>query len=117
MWTDEQILQALPDCISIEGDWQTRHFWIDGRMLDPRYSLELVNHSPDGFNWGYGGSGPAQLALAVLLEFLDDDSALGLYQNFKWAWVAQLRQGDIDGYLDLRKIVAKILRERKGVGL
>ena len=32
--------------------------------LDPRYDLR--NHSPTGFAWGYGGSGPSQLALAIL---------------------------------------------------
>ena len=29
--------------------------------LRPRFDLR--NHSPAGFEWGYGGSGPAQLAL------------------------------------------------------
>ena len=31
---------------------------------------DIRNHSPSGFNWGYGGSGPAQLALAILADFL-----------------------------------------------
>lgn len=31
---------------------------------------ELVNHSPTGFEWGYGGSGPAQLAFAILCHHL-----------------------------------------------
>ncbi|HMF28341.1 MAG TPA: DUF6166 domain-containing protein, partial [Candidatus Cybelea sp.] len=30
--------------------------------------LDLYNHSPDGFEIGYGGSGPAQLALAILAD-------------------------------------------------
>ena len=42
--------------------------------LIPERSLELVNHSPSGFEWGYGGSGPAQLALAFLLDYTDDES-------------------------------------------
>ena len=29
------------------------------KPLNPRQ--ELRNHSPTGFEWGYGGSGPAQL--------------------------------------------------------
>jgi len=37
---------------------------VDGRPLDPRNKVR--NHSPDGFEWGYAGSGPAQLALAIL---------------------------------------------------
>jgi hypothetical protein len=36
--------------------------------LDPR--SDLRNHSPDGFNWGYGGSGPAQLSLALTADVL-----------------------------------------------
>src|SRR5579864_1302466 len=59
----------------------------DGRALDPRFDLRF--HSPDGFGWGYGGSGPAQLALALLADWLADDSAaLSLYQEFKWSTVA-----------------------------
>jgi hypothetical protein len=53
--------------------------------------LELRNHSPTGFEWGYGGSGPAQLPLAILADHLGDDCvALNLYQNFKWACIAQI---------------------------
>ncbi len=29
---------------------------------------EIVNHSPNGFNWGYHGSGPVQLALAFMVD-------------------------------------------------
>ena len=39
-----------------------------------------------------GGSGPAQLALAILAEHLGDDhAALNLYQDFKWVCIAQIR--------------------------
>ena len=30
---------------------------------------KIMNHSPNGFSWGYSGSGPAQLALAILCDF------------------------------------------------
>lgn len=40
------------------------------RVLDPRPSQRLWNHSPAGFEWGYFGSGPAQLALAILFDGL-----------------------------------------------
>lgn len=47
-------------------------------------SLRLRNHSPTGFEWGYAGSGPAQLSLAILLHFTGDkEIALGHYQRFK----------------------------------
>jgi hypothetical protein len=29
-----------------------------------------VRHSPAGFNWGYGGSGPAELARCILIDHL-----------------------------------------------
>ena len=62
---------------------------VNGRLLDPR--LDLYNHSPTGFEWGYCGSGPAQLALAILAEHLGDDrQAFNLYQRFKWAVIAEL---------------------------
>ncbi|HTW51640.1 MAG TPA: DUF6166 domain-containing protein, partial [Stellaceae bacterium] len=64
------------------------------RFLDPR--LDLCNHSPTGFEWGYPGSGPAQLALAILADFLGDDArAIALHQEFKWehVWTAPAVRG------------------------
>jgi hypothetical protein len=60
---------------------------VNDRPLNPR--LDLFNHSPTGYEWGYGGSGPAQLALALLADHLrDDERALALYQRFKRAVVS-----------------------------
>jgi hypothetical protein len=62
---------------------------VDGRRLNPRF--DLWNHSPTGFEWGYGGSGPAQLALALLADHCrNDEQALNFYQRFKWAVIAEL---------------------------
>ena len=56
----------------------------DGMTFDPKPSQTVWNHSPDGFNWGYGGSGAAQLALAMLLDATDDkDLAARFHQRFK----------------------------------
>ena len=58
--------------------------------LDPRFDLR--NHSPTGFEWGYGGSGPAQLALAILVDHLsNDDVAQNLYQAFKFRVIGALK--------------------------
>ena len=43
----------------------------------------IVRHSPDGFEWGYGGSGPSDLALNILILFTDQCTADRLYQEFK----------------------------------
>ena len=59
--------------------------------LNPEQSQEIVNHSPDGFNWGYGGSGPAQLALGLLLDATADrEIANRHYQQFKSDVVSQI---------------------------
>jgi hypothetical protein len=59
------------------------------RGLDPRHDLR--NHSPTGFAWGYGGSGPAQLALALAADVLGDDAkAQKVYQRLKFKLVGRL---------------------------
>lgn len=60
--------------------------YVNGMELNPR--LHIRNHSPTGFNWGYGGSGPAQLALAMLAEVAGDQVAERWYQEFKFARIA-----------------------------
>ena len=61
------------------------------RELAPR--LDLRNHSPTGFSWGYLGSGCAQLALALLVDVLGDKGrALDLYQRFKERAIATRNQ-------------------------
>jgi len=65
----------------------------NGRKL--RLRLDLTNHSPTGFEWGYGGSGPAQSALAILADYLHDDvRAIDLHQKFKRDVIAMLPHGD-----------------------
>lgn len=74
----------------IYGNGFTRDVYIDGKKLNPKPSLKLRNHSPDGFNWGYGGSGPSQLALAILLKFMKKDEAACMYHEFKWDKISGL---------------------------
>ena len=57
-------------------------------ILFPKASRKLVDNSDD-FQWGYGGSGPAQLALALLLDATGDtEIALRYYQQFKDEYVS-----------------------------
>jgi hypothetical protein len=57
--------------------------------LDPRYDVR--NHSPTGFECGYSGSGPAQLALAICLDALGNVAqAEAVYQKFKAKVIAGL---------------------------
>lgn len=63
-------------------------FRSDGSGLPLR--LDLRNHSPTGFECGYTGSGPAQLALALLADAFSDQFALANYQDFKRTVIATL---------------------------
>lgn len=40
----------------------------------PSVLRHLVRHSPAGLNWGYGGSGPADLARSLLVDACGDDA-------------------------------------------
>lgn len=58
------------------------------RLLQPRHDLH--NHS-SSFDWGADGPGAAQLALAILADYLGDgDLALKLHEGFKVALIAAL---------------------------
>lgn len=59
------------------------------------WRLDEKNHSPTGLEWGYGGSGPSQLAWCMLRECgLTQPQAARLYMQFKADVVANLpREG------------------------
>lgn len=104
--------------MKITGIWSTREVFLDGKELHPNQSQGWRNHSPDGFAWGYGGSGPAQLALAILLKVFEirrqRPSAFEPYpfnyQEFKWDVIAKLPQGDFDIDLDEGELRMKYQR-------
>ncbi len=95
----------------ITGTSYNRNVAVDGVELKPTESLQVIAYSPDGFNWGYGGSGPAQLALAILLLYVDKDEATRLVQDFKFDIVAKLPN---DFVLDGTTIVDWIEKHKKG---
>ena len=82
---------------------------VDGEPLPLR--LDLFNHSPTGFAWGYHGSGPTQLALAIFAhEFGDDpDAHPAHYQVFKSAVIACL-PGDVPWRLSSAEIREAVRR-------
>jgi hypothetical protein len=82
---------------------------IDGAYLSPEHSQRIMNHSPDGFNWGYHGSGPSQLALAILLAAgVPATRAESLYHQFKRDFVAMWPPGfeldiDVDAWVKAQR--------------
>lgn len=88
--------------------------YVDGEQLDPAESQAVFNHSPDGFSWGYGGSGPAQLALALLLHVgVDDEEAVRMHQAFKRDVVACWPQTDHETDLDIGEWIRRWRVERE----
>ena len=76
-------------------------------ILRPERSQAVKNHSPDGFNWGYAGSGPAQLALAMLLEVTNDEAkALAHYQDFKFQVIAGIASQTTNWEIEEQNILA-----------
>lgn len=72
-----------------------------GESTEFRPIKHVVKHSPGGFNFGYLGSGPADLALSILCDFFQHDPtpaelhsgnypAAPLYQYFKAAFIATI---------------------------
>lgn len=70
--------------------------------LPPR--RDLRDHSPAGFEWGYLGSGPSQLALAIAAFVLEDDAAAtACYQWLKQELIAPLDR-DKPWLLDVEEV-------------
>ncbi len=89
---------------TLKGNWKTKQIFINSYELKPERSLQYVYHSPDGFSWGYGGSGPSQLSFAIILELTDDsDNSFVLYQSFKKDFIISLPQSDFCIQFDLEK--------------
>lgn len=60
---------------------------VDERPLDPRFGVKTF--SQNGFEWGYEGPEPQQLAFAILARHLGDESrALALSKAFMKAVIA-----------------------------
>jgi len=62
-----------------------------GKPLDPRFDLR--SHSPTGFEWGYGGSGPSQLALAILADHFGHQPNLDEAKRVR-DWISKYETGD-----------------------
>lgn len=73
---------------------------VDGKPLKHR-----VHHSPTGFEWGYGGSGPADLALSILWDWMGREPEQWMYMKFKECFVARwkdewkITEREIDGWI------------------
>lgn len=56
----------------------------------------IERHSPDGFEWGYNGSGPADLALSILNDAVGKEVADQYYMEFKDEVISRLPTHSFD---------------------
>ena len=96
-YVDDELQVSVFTSVFTLSDIADFNHWDSGfrlKELPLEPSLKLQNHSPTGFEIGYHGSGPAQLALAILLhEFGDPILACNFYLDFKDEVIAKLERG------------------------
>ncbi len=114
---------------------------VDQEGREPYKLRHMIVHSPSGLSWGFQGSGPADLALSILADYLGEAAAIPahdrydhaiadsiqetaawlLHQEFKRDFVARLPQdqnitidgADIEAWLDPRHTgIERLLREK-----
>ena len=97
---------------------------VDGVPLQTRLDLRAL--SLDGYEWGYVGSGPYQLALDILAHELDDRRALGNYRSFCENTIARLKldtwvlEGDqielsLQGVVEVDMTLEELLNKVRGI--
>jgi hypothetical protein len=74
---------AIQDVVLYRGIDGAAHAALGARPLE-----HVVRHSPSGIEWGYGGSGPADLARSILFAFTDEATAERHCVRFKDEFVA-----------------------------
>jgi uncharacterized protein DUF6166 len=93
---------------------------IDDAGTEPRPVTHHVRHSPSGFEFGYEGSGPAELARCLLIHYFDahehaddrDRDPLPVsYQQFKREFIARVPQTVREFEIDADAIDARVRRE------
>jgi len=79
--------------------------------------LQNDTKSPTGYNFGYGGSGPASFAMNVcLLFFKHAADAYQYYQEFKFQFVSGHNEGD-ENRLDIARTAILQFMEQRGIEL
>lgn len=84
--------------------------WLNGELLELTESLKYVQKSATGFNWGYAGSGPAQLAFAICLRLYGLDIAMRVYQKFKFWFITGIQTDSFDLTIELTEFNNNVIK-------
>ena len=97
------------------GEEFFRHGLVCQRLLDGRAAANVPHtvklHSPTGFEFGYAGSGPADLALNTLLMLVPLAEAERLHQAFKAEFLAGM--DELGGVVPLAEIRAWLEKNKQ----
>ena len=102
IWIERQFAKTLNADQKIENAVDryiyTQHY---ASGIKTNVQRSLYKHSPAGFNFGYGGSGPADLALNICRMFSPEPDTVqpDFYQRFKERFCTS--QGDENGRLEI----------------
>ena len=100
-------MKNLPTTAHLKGTrTETAHddeakVWLNGKPLSLNESLKYCSKSPSGFNWGYGGSGPAQLAHEICRQLYGLEICKKVFQGFKYRHIEGIREDSFDIEIDL----------------
>lgn len=78
--------------------------YVDDVELDPHPSVMIYNHAPD-FEWSYGGAGPCQLAIAILLDCTGNPNlSIQLHIPFMHDFI---ENAEFDGFIIMESMIEK----------
>ena len=106
---DPVAVRVLPASEALTGDADDVVLWRTPEGTARASVPHVVRHSPTGIEWGYLGSGPADLALSMLATLADERAAGALYQRFKHEVVARVpEEGGVLRAAEVRAWVRRI---------
>ncbi len=65
---------------------------VDQEGQEPYTLRHLIVHSPSGLGWGYQGSGPADLALSILADYLGEAAAIPAHDRYDHAIAGMIQE-------------------------
>lgn len=84
--------------------------------LETNVPRRFTYHSPDGFEWGYGGSGPADFAWNILSIFMGKKESEIYHQDFKWDFITPMPfEGGVIKRKDILNWIEKKIKENNYV--
>lgn len=103
--TNEDIAK-LPETIVVSGIIKTGSVIVAGKEVKADEAKKHYGKDVKRFDWGNTSKGAGLLALAILMVYLPEETAVMLHQGVKFTYVSQWPQQDFESVIDLREFVS-----------